>query len=108
MPEHAHGKTIAEALKDAIDIGEHKGKPPYAMAIGILKDITDGACVVLGALDDPASKTDELVAAAEYFYDEYFVPIDLPINSLAERFIERQLRGWIGPAIENAVQHIAG
>lgn len=46
------------------------------------------------ALDDP-DEFESLVEAVTSLYDDYFVPIDLPINNIAEGWAESLGRGYL-------------
>ncbi len=96
--------SIKQDIKDVVDLlndpawvdAELKRKAQMAMP-----EIIEAACHILAGLDpsDADASITDIVDAAEELYDEYLMPLDLPLNDFIEGFLDRGLKRAIEPAI---------
>ena len=97
---------LVKEIQDAIDFSEHANKPPALRVIGILGDILSAACALADHIEN--ERVDEVADAAEYIFDDFLVPIDLPVNDWLEGFVESQMRAIIRPVIRQAFGELNG
>ena len=96
-------KALIELLDDPEWVSMHWEKKIFAIAPQILKAV----CLIIEGMD--ADEVDafapQLVETAEYLFDEYIEPIDIPtLNPFWERLIDASIRRNIGPAIYSFIE----
>ena len=104
--------SIKEEIRDIIVL---KDDPKWQELDAVWKgaaamfQISQAACAILGKLnpDSIDEAAPEFVEAAEDLFDEYFVPIDLPVlGPVAEGWAEALLRRGIGTFIYNFIERL--
>ena len=85
-------------IKDAVDASLEDGRLSISEGLGIVKLVMEVGKEVLASIED-GSWREEVIESAEWAFDEYVVPYDLPIPDLYEPMIEKLVRSLIRPAI---------
>lgn len=99
---------VAKEVRDVLDLRSADaipdGTPTHRVVARWIDEISDvvGAIAEKIADDDREALAGPATEAALAFWDEVFVPIDLPVNNFLERIIEQQGRAMIPGLVASA------